>query len=361
MTVDDYKHAVASHCESGSVRNLLAHGGLQVSEPMIFGIGSGPAFYYLFFARGPSGLPLVGIRMPPGKILRNFGKLCGIEMFAKQYRSTDEALEAANALIDEGIPFAISVDMFYMKYLPSFLHVHAPFHFIIVVGREGDRYSVSDPYSEEIAQLDVEDLRLAWETHAPLSRDNSMFRVLAVPEQVDWIAAAKKAIAKTCKNMLMPPVVRNIFWFVGIEGMRAYSKKLREWPDQYAGVKLREGILMSAVAFEDQGTGGGAFRLMYGAFLQELANLAGSSHFGELADRMIEHGRFWRDTSRMMIKAGKTVPMDDDAFADWIAENRGQLDERLAEIGDRFARMADFEAEFFADLRAAGSTLGRGD
>lgn len=356
--MNGYNHRVASHCESGSVRNLMAHGGMEVSEPMVFGIGSGPTFYYLFFAKGPSGLPLVGIRMQPGKIIKNFGKLCNVEMSSRQYRNTGEALTAANELIDRGVPFAISVDMFYMKYLPSFLHVHAPFHFVIVVGRDGDTYHISDPYFDDIARLDVEDLKLGWETHAPLSRDNSLFRVESIPKEVDWKAASKKAILATCKNMLLPPVLKNLLWFVGVQGMRAYSKKLRAWPREYSGVKLREGILMSAVAFEDQGTGGGAFRLMYGAFLQEVADLFGSERMGELAGKMIDHGRSWRDTSRLMIKAGKTIPMRDEDFPDWYAENASSLDESLAEIGDRFSKAADFEERFFKDLRETARGLG---
>ena len=66
--IEAYRHQLASHCESGTVRNLFNHSGVDVSEAMVFGIGSGPAFYYLFFAKGPSGLPLVGVRNPPGQI-----------------------------------------------------------------------------------------------------------------------------------------------------------------------------------------------------------------------------------------------------------------------------------------------------
>jgi len=356
--VNGYRHNVASHCETGSVRNLLGHAGLDVSEPMVFGIGSGPAFYYLFFAKGPSGLPMLGIRLQPGKILSNFAKLCSIDFQFGKFDSTDRALREADALLEAGVPFAACVDMFYMKYLPSFLHVHAPFHFIVITGREGDEYLVSDPYYDDIVRLHVDDLRAAWETHAPLAKDNSLYRVKGIPAEIDWRRATRRAMTRTCRDMLPPPVVRDLLWFVGIRGMRTFARKMLGWTREHSGVKLREGILMTAVGFEDQGTGGGAFRLMYGAFLQEASRLFGSAGLEELAGRMVEHGRAWREVSRKLIRVGKTVPMDDDAFADWHAANATALQEGLAEISGDFLRAADFEEAFFRELAAVAGGLG---
>ena len=48
-----------------------------------------------------------------------------INIFNKHYRSTKNAIEMANRLIDSGSPVAVSVDMFYMDYLPSFFFVYA--------------------------------------------------------------------------------------------------------------------------------------------------------------------------------------------------------------------------------------------
>ncbi len=37
----DFKHQQAKHYETGVTKSLLSHNGLELSEPMIFGIGSG--------------------------------------------------------------------------------------------------------------------------------------------------------------------------------------------------------------------------------------------------------------------------------------------------------------------------------
>ena len=121
--IEDFEHRIGIHCETGSMRNALKHAGLELSEAMIFGVGSGPAFFYLFFAKGPSTFPLVGIRNAPGGIWKNIAKRCDIGVFQKQYKRQDDAVREANLLLDVGRPVACCVDMFYMKYLPFFLQV----------------------------------------------------------------------------------------------------------------------------------------------------------------------------------------------------------------------------------------------
>jgi hypothetical protein len=349
--ISSYRHEVASHCETGTIRNVLRHAGLEVSEPMIFGIGSGPAFYYLFFAKGPSGFPLIGIRNPPGAILKNLKKRCGIGFEVEKPRTTAAAMERADGLIDGGVPVAISVDMFYMEYLPAFLHVHAPFHFIALIGRGEEGYAVSDPYFEPVGTLDRSSLRAAWATHAPMAEDNLLAFVEQLPAEIDWRKVSLEAMRKTCDGMILPPVVRSVFFFVGVTGMRTYARKMLDWPRRHRGSFLREGILFNAVGFEDQGTGGGAFRLMYGAFLQEVAGITGSRALEEKSEEMLEHGRAWRDISRKIIKLGKAVPVYDEEFDDWFVEGERFLDEGLAEVSARFLERADFEQRFFTELK----------
>lgn len=355
--IDNYNHKIASHCETGSVRNLLGHAGLEITEPMVFGIGSGPAFYYLFFAKGLNGFPLIGIRNPPGSILKNVAKYCRIEFFSKCYKKSAAALGKAHEMLDEQVPVAAIVDMFYMKYLPSFLHVHAPFHTILLVGREEDAYFVSDPYFEEIGRLEKEDLLAAWETHAPMAKDNFLAYVKKLPPSVDWRRVVKRAIRKTCDGMLLPPVVKKILAFVGVEGMHTYAKKIPRWPDKYRGAMLREGIMFNAVGFEEQGTGGGAFRLMYGAFLQEIGQLFNSSEMEDLAGRVIEHGQEWRNISRKLIRVGKPIPLDSEAYDDWYSKNGSTLRQGLGEISELFKERAEFERRFFGDLKTAAARL----
>ncbi len=359
--IEGYEHRVGVHCETGSLRNLLRFAGLEVSEAMIFGIGSGPAFYYLFFAKGPSTFPLLGIRNNPGSIWKNIAKRWGVEAFHEQLRNQDDALREANLLLDVGRPVSCCVDMFYMKYLPFFLQVHAPAHFIVLIGRDAKqgRYLVSDPYHAEHGELDVETLKAAWAPGATFSKDNMLAWIKRVPPSIDWESAALSAMKETCRNMLLPPGVNKVFFFVGVEGMRAYARALAKWGKKYRGLVLREGLLFNAVSFEDQGTGGGAFRVMYGAFLKEAADLLGSRALADLGDQMAAHGQAWRKFSRKVAVVGKKVPKDDEAYDSWYVKNGAALHDGLRLASDDFLEKADFEAKFFKDLQRVVKDLER--
>jgi len=355
--VERYAHQPGSHCESGTVRNLLRHAGVEVSEPMVFALGSGPAFYYLFFLKGPSTFPLVALRNTPGSIFKRVSKLCGVELYFKQFSSARKAMRKADKLIDRGVPVAAQVEMFRMKYLPDPMRVRAPFHFVALVGRDAERYAVSDPYHLSVNELERADLEAAWETHAPMAKDNLLVYVRKVPARIDWRRAAIEAMRQTCSTMLLPPGVDRLFFFVGVQGMRTFARQMRRWPARYRGVRLREGILFHAVGFEDQGTGGGAFRLMYGAFLQEAAELLRSPALGELANRFIAHGKDWRKASRAFVELARPIPLEDGQYDAWHAEHSRELQAALDGLAERFLGFADFEADFFRDLRKALSGL----
>ena len=355
--IPDYKHQIAAHCESGSTRNLLNHEGVEISEALVFGIGSGPFFGYLWFMKTVASFPLVVLRAPLGEIIKNVMKEGGIGLFRKEFESTDEAIARVNERIDAGRPVAVSVDMFYMKYLPEFMHVHTPAHFIVLVGRDGDTYAVSDPYSDKIDNLDISNLRLALSTKASMSPNNLVLYIEKAPAGIDWKKAVKSGISRTVNRMLMLPVIRNIISIIGFEGINTFAKKIPQWPDKYKGFDLREGILYMAVIFEDQGTGGGAFRLMYGAFLQEVADMFDSDEFKELSGRMIENGKAWREASRMLMRSGRKLPIRDEEYPDWMAQHGKTLKESLKDISSLYRERAAFEKVFFKDLKKANRRL----
>ena len=76
----------------------------------------------------------------------------------------------------------------------------------------------------------------------------------------------------------------------------------------------------------------------------------GSQEIASLADRIIDHGNNWKELSRKIIRVGKTIPMDNDAYPDWFRENADSLNGGLKEISDTFIEFADLESAFFKDL-----------
>jgi hypothetical protein len=355
--IKNYEHKVASHCESGTVRNILKFAGLDVSEPLMFGIGTGIVFGYLFNAKGVSGFPLTALRLPMGVIVNNVAKLCGIKLFSKRFKTTDDAIKKLDELIDIGQPAAACVEMFYMKYLPPFMQVHAPFHFITIIGREGDNYAISDPYSPEIGILERGLLKLAWETHALFSKDNLLVYVENIPENINWKKAVKTGLKRTCFNMLIPPFVSIFLPIFGISGIKMFARQIPNWTRKYSGYALREGMLFTPTILEEQGTGGGAFRFLYAAFLKEASELFNSDALLETAKGMVDVGEKWRDASRHLLKVGKKIPMKNEEYPDWFSKNGKELQDGLVAGKEMFIDVANTEKRVLIQLKKIISSL----
>ena len=62
----DFAHRQSAHCESGVTSNLLLHRGLEISEALAFGLGSGLFFGYVPTDHQPPAADHLPQR-PPGR------------------------------------------------------------------------------------------------------------------------------------------------------------------------------------------------------------------------------------------------------------------------------------------------------
>ena len=74
-----FTHHQTAHCENGVASNLLRNQGLELNEPMVFGIGSGLFFVYLPFLK-INHAPAVSYRPLPGQIFNRLANRLGIKI-----------------------------------------------------------------------------------------------------------------------------------------------------------------------------------------------------------------------------------------------------------------------------------------
>ena len=329
MTAPAFAHRMAAHCESGTVAALLNHAGLALSEPMVFGIAGGIFFGYFDTPMLP--FPMFVLRNQPGKMRTLLERRLGLRFHARRFRDPDRAMEELDAQLARGIPTAVQVDFFYMDYIPAYARAHFNAHYIVVVGKEGGQYTVSDSYAPALARLDASALRTARFARGPFAPRGLMFQPPAVPEEIDWARAIRRGIRQAAFYMLYLPVP--IF---GIRGIRHFARKVQEWPRRAPDPeRLSHEIMMIHVALEERGTGGGGFRFLYASFLQEAARRLDRPDLAALAPRMMANGDRWREISR---------------FAARIGKNRDLGPERLQELADRIRQRADEEQILFREL-----------
>jgi len=145
MSMIPYKHKMAAHCESGAVTSLLNNAGLEITEPLVFGISSGIFFGY-FHKMKSFAFPTFIVRNKPGSIRNNLAKRLGIKFYTEKFQTPDSGMKKLDELLEKKIPVAVQVDFFYMDYLPEWERVHINVHFIVVVGKVGSKYIISDSY-----------------------------------------------------------------------------------------------------------------------------------------------------------------------------------------------------------------------
>ena len=89
----NFKHNQSAHCENGVASNLLKHNGLNISEPMVFGIGSGLFFVYLPFIK-VNFAPAISYRPMPGIIFNRVAKRLGLKIKREKFSSEANAVKA---------------------------------------------------------------------------------------------------------------------------------------------------------------------------------------------------------------------------------------------------------------------------
>lgn len=288
----DFIHKPAGHCENGVVSNLLGFYGVEISEAMVFGLGSGLFFSHMPFLK-MHGMAVTSFRPMPGDIFSRVVKLMGVKIKRHKFRSPEAAMNKLDQVLSAGIPVGMLVGVYHLPYFPKEYRFHFNAHNICVIGKEQDTYTVSDPVVVEKCKLSYDELkmvRFAKGTYPPKGR---MYYI----ESIDGLKPVdahmvRSAILKNCNRMLKIP-----FPMFGVNGIKYLANRVRKWEKLFgkrgAALNLAQVIRM----LEEIGTGGAGFRFMYAAFLQEAAAVLKEPKLNELSKNLTSIGDLWRDFS----------------------------------------------------------------
>jgi hypothetical protein len=300
------EHRQYAHCESGVVTALLRGQGLDLSEPMVFGITGGLTFAYIPLIK-ITNMPLISYRMFPGSIIKGAVKNLAVEFKTRRYRDKGEALAELTQLIDEGKVVGLQTSVYWLPYFPPEMRFQFNAHNLIVYGRDGEEFLVSDPVFEHTVRIKAEDLQNARFAKGTLAPKGFIYYPIRVNPSVDLREAIRKSIKRTVHMMLYAPMP-----FIGIKGIRCLARKIERLnPHEDArSVRLFLGHIVRMQ--EEIGTGGGGFRFMYAAFLQEAGALLSSPPLGEASRMMTEAGDMWRRFALACARACKSKTADFD-------------------------------------------------
>jgi hypothetical protein len=304
----EFIHRSAAHCESGATANLLFNHGIEVSEPLVFGIGSGIFFGYFPFLKIMD-MPLIAFRNGPGKILKNTGKRLGVCLETCTFKDPEKGMDALDRIIDKGVPVGLRAGMYWLPYLPSVGQINFNTHNLIVYGRNGNDYLISDPVIEMPVVCARTDLIKARFSKGSMAPKGFMYYLSDAPDKIDFLSAIRKGIKDVCHVMIQTPIP-----LIGVRGIKMFAKTVRGWPEKYGKQKTPRYLAHTVRMLEDIGTGGGGFRLMYAAFLHEAAHITGDDRYLEMSKRMMGIGDRWREFSVQGARICKNRASDGDSF-----------------------------------------------
>lgn len=330
-----FSHRHAAHCESGSVANLLSHYGRPLSEPMAFGLGSGLSFAYLNFIRIQE-MPLIAYRAPPRGIIKGVSASLGIPFHVERFRSPRTGTARLDALLDQGHAVGLQTSVFWLPYFPEDMRFHFNAHNLVVYGREGDDYLISDPVFEHPVRCPRADLERARFAKGMLEPKGLLYYPQATTQgasamQNGMIATPDnitRSIRRVARTMLAPIPI------VGTRGMRWLARRIARLDPRDAATSRLVGHVVRMQ--EEIGTGGGGFRFLYAAFLQEAAESGPMPQLAEFSARLLDIGDEWR---AFALAAARMV------------KGRDAFDPPA--IANLLSAQADREATFFRDLRRA--------
>jgi len=328
----DFEHRQSAHCENGATAGLISHYGVEMSEAMAFGIGAGLFFGYIPFIR-LNNLPLTTFRIAAGSIFKKVSRELGVKYKARRFRDQEQAMRVLDETIAEGIPVGLQTGAWWLPYFPDAYRFHFNMHNLVVFGKEGDNYLISDPVFPEPVVCASDDLRKARFAKGALAPKGKMYCLEEVPAQIDFPKAIKSGIRSATKAMLKYPLP-----IIGISGIHFLAKRLEIWPaklgEEKALLYLGQLIRMQ----EEIGTGGAGFRFIYAAFLQESAAHLEDDRFGEFSQRMTDIGDRWREFA---VRAARNC------------KGRAGADDSFPAMARILMEIADTEEKLYIDLAEA--------
>src|SRR5690554_2761937 len=334
MMLNNFEHIQSAHCENGVIVKLLRDQGIEVvNEPMAFGIGSGLFYIHIPFLT-LTNAPAIAFRTMPGRIFKRTCNLLEINYISKRFRNEEKGQQYLDDLLKQNINVGCQVGVFNLSYLPVEYRFHFNAHNIVVYGKNNEHYLVSDTVMETPTQLSEDEMLKARYAKGLYAPKGHLYFINSekthVVDQELLKRATLKGIKRNVRDMLHIPGP-----IAGVSGIQYTGKKILKWRDEL-GIRKAGRYLGHLVRMQEEiGIGGGGFRFLYAAFLQQSAEIFESNVLLKASDDFTKAGDLWRQSAVKM--AG-------------VFKGRTTEQHHFKEISDHLMEISEIEREAFKGL-----------
>jgi len=322
-----FEHRPGIHCGSTAVADALRVAGVDLSEPMAFGLGAGLGFHY--FA-SPTLSPSHVFHGRSTHLERTACEVIGVQAREHTEEDAARAWEGVRAAVDRGIAPIVSTDLAELPYWSS----RTPFggHRVVLAGYDADRgvALVADTGFPGLQQVPIDALQRARaKMGLPLGAPgHPWIEILPGAEPVPLADAVPEALRRQARDMLL-----DRDGAAGVSAIERFAEDLPRWTadarDERDFIRC---VLYGHQMIERRGTGGGLFRSLHARFLAEAEDLLRSLRPLALRSRMEALAARWSAIAAAMRDAARerAVPATLPALVHEVAREERRFYEDVA-------------------------------
>jgi hypothetical protein len=312
MPFENYTRLGGLHSETAAVGNILAnagvvapHSGEPFSEAFLLGLGGGISAGYFAFQYGEISTLYVGSRglwhQWDGSFIERMVTRLGGEVVVEETAGMLKAAKNLHDSVSAGVPVCTWVDSGLLPYWGGIPGSYGP-HVVVVCGHDADHQTYElDDLAPSPWVVGVEQLGRA---RAQIRSLKNRMLTIQVPATVADLKPGILQGIRGCIEDMHNPRMKN-FGITAIEkwsDLITNTKDKKGWPNVFPpGSNLYQALLYTHHWIEHAGTGGDAFRTMYGDFLAEAAPILGNQALAGLSKAYHALGKQWRDLADMAL------------------------------------------------------------
>ncbi|MFF3228590.1 BtrH N-terminal domain-containing protein [Nocardia suismassiliense] len=282
------------HCETTALGVLLRQHGLELSEPMMFGLGSGLSFIY--WDSKSMGFPFLGGRVKPFELTRNLVTRLGLELLVQETASPRKAWENVVDLLGAGHPVGLQLDSYYLDYFTS--KVHFGGHVVAMYGYDDHAaFLVDTDQQGGTVSTTLTSLAQARAARGPMTAKHRSFTLTAAQHPPSSESQIVPAITACADAFLNPPIAN-----LGHRGVEKAGKLVPTWFERTDDPQ--RDLPQAALLMEQAGTGGALFRNFYRDFLAECSQTLDSPHLRTGHRLYAEAATGWTQVAALIAQAG---------------------------------------------------------
>lgn len=288
------------HCETTATGTLLKHIGIELSEPMLFGLGEGLSFIY--WKMKTMDFPFLGGRKKTDLLTQHICKNLGLELNVHETSSKVKAWQAVRQLLDEGQPVGLKLDAYYLEYFTKPFHFAG--HYVAIYGYDDEHAYLGDTRQQGgSVKTSLASLALARAEKGPMSSKNLYYTIAGNMENVDLKEVLIAAMVNNAKQYLAPPI-NNISY----KGILKTSEEVMNWFKTSQAIESE--FKMAASLMEKAGTGGALFRNLYRDFIKESYDLLGIEQLAVVHHEFVQIALLWTSLSELFSQIAETASFD---------------------------------------------------